>query len=353
LSRQYRFKARPWDLQRAPSVCTGCAVGCNIELHARDHSLQRMVPRENMAINNEWLCDHGRFDTLPLGTERLREPSIDSQRASWEQALDAAAKLLRTSGRAEIVASPSLTNEALNVLRAIAAGLGLPLTVWPAKAGKTRGSIADLVASTTIVLLSLDVWSELPVLALRIREALTSGAKLYFVGTGSNGLARDTAATFASADELLASGGEGLAGPVSILGVGAEDLAQRLEATGLIGQPPSAANGYAMAELPEASFRADALLLAGNEDWPALDGKHAVQLRWAQPATSAGQAILLPITHPYEQTGTVTNLEGRVQELRAGGKVADEAKPDWLALAELARALGLAAPQEEPKAALA
>ena len=37
-SRQYRFKARPWDLVRTPSVCTGCAVGCNIEVHSRDRT---------------------------------------------------------------------------------------------------------------------------------------------------------------------------------------------------------------------------------------------------------------------------------------------------------------------------
>ena len=64
-SRQYRFKARPWDLVRTPSVCNGCAVGCNIEVHSRTEHVLRLVARENPAVDDGWLCDMGRFDTLP------------------------------------------------------------------------------------------------------------------------------------------------------------------------------------------------------------------------------------------------------------------------------------------------
>src|SRR5216683_653438 len=49
-SRQYRFKARPWDLVRTPSVCNGCAVGCNIEVHSRAESVLRLLPRLPAAI---------------------------------------------------------------------------------------------------------------------------------------------------------------------------------------------------------------------------------------------------------------------------------------------------------------
>ena len=34
--RQYRFKARPWDLQRTKSVCPECSYGCNINVDTRD-----------------------------------------------------------------------------------------------------------------------------------------------------------------------------------------------------------------------------------------------------------------------------------------------------------------------------
>ncbi|MHB8619801.1 MAG: 2Fe-2S iron-sulfur cluster-binding protein [Chloroflexota bacterium] len=389
LSRQYRFRARPWDLRRTPSVCMGCAVGCNTEIHARDGAIQRMIPRENMAVNNAWLCDYGRYDTLPLGRERVREPSVDGRRASWDEALMAAATRLR-QGSAEVVASPALTNEALSALRAIARELRAPLSVWPATTGRLRGTIEELVASKTIVLIDFDPWDQLPILALRIREALKTGAKLYVIGSGPNGLRRDTARTFATVEDFLATF-DALPGPVSILGSGAETLRERLQAAGtavgMVGSPALAANGWAMADLPAARFDAPALLLAGNERWPAAPGRQEVRLRWeaadissadmtsanmtsdgtVSPAASsaddagrstsgdilsqplpldgggarpAERSVVLPIAHPYEQSGSVTNFEGRVQALRPGGQAPAEARPDWLALAELARVLG-------------
>ena len=78
-----------------------------------------------------------------------------------------------------------------------------------------------------------------------------------------------------------------------------------------------------------------------------------ISLQWGAPTapfgsptlgtkhSAPGTHIVLPIAHPYEQTGTITNFEGRIQELRAGGQAPPEARPDWLAVANLAAALGL------------
>ena len=83
-------------------------------------------------------------------------------------------------------------------------------------------------------------------------------------------------------------------------------------------------------------------------------GPEIVSLRWTpDPRLASHHAVLLPILHPYEQTGTIVNLEGRVQELRAGGRFAGEARPDWAVLAELGRALGINPAAEGIQAALA
>jgi NADH-quinone oxidoreductase subunit G len=52
---------RKWDLQVAPSVCTGCAVGCNTSPGERYGELRRIVNRYNSEVNGYFLCDRGRF----------------------------------------------------------------------------------------------------------------------------------------------------------------------------------------------------------------------------------------------------------------------------------------------------
>lgn len=60
-STAFRFKQRVWNLQRSPSVCSGCARGCNIHVDQRSAQVYRLLPRENDAVNKSWLCDEGRL----------------------------------------------------------------------------------------------------------------------------------------------------------------------------------------------------------------------------------------------------------------------------------------------------
>jgi NADH dehydrogenase/NADH:ubiquinone oxidoreductase subunit G len=74
-AQDFRFKARPWELRKHSGLCTGCSVGCNIELHTKhrhpgiprpDQSqpkpqIERLVPRENTLVNDWWMCDRGRW----------------------------------------------------------------------------------------------------------------------------------------------------------------------------------------------------------------------------------------------------------------------------------------------------
>ena len=65
----FRFKARVWYLSSAPTVCNGCAQGCNIDVHYvldRPHlndgaRVLRLKPRYNPDVNQWWMCDEGRF----------------------------------------------------------------------------------------------------------------------------------------------------------------------------------------------------------------------------------------------------------------------------------------------------
>jgi formate dehydrogenase alpha subunit len=56
--------------------------------------------------------------------------------------------------------------------------------------------------------------------------------------------------------------------------------------------------------------------------------------------------VVFPLSHPYEQAGSLTNLEGRVQRLEPSGFAPPAVLPDWAALARLANALGASAPTD-------
>ncbi len=55
------FYTRKWDLQTAPSICPGCAVGCNTFPSERYGKLRRITNRYHGEINRYFLCDRGRF----------------------------------------------------------------------------------------------------------------------------------------------------------------------------------------------------------------------------------------------------------------------------------------------------
>jgi NADH-quinone oxidoreductase subunit G len=60
-SRSYRFRARPWDIEDAGTVCTLCPAQCNVKLTVRDERVLRVLSREHSEVDDGWLCDFGRF----------------------------------------------------------------------------------------------------------------------------------------------------------------------------------------------------------------------------------------------------------------------------------------------------
>ena len=57
----YRFRARPWDIEQAGSVCTLCPSQCNVSFTVRDEKVKRVVARDNPDVDDGWLCDRGRY----------------------------------------------------------------------------------------------------------------------------------------------------------------------------------------------------------------------------------------------------------------------------------------------------
>lgn len=117
-SAQYRFRARPWDLETKPAICTVCSNGCNVWFDYRAGKLVRINGRTNEAVNEEWTCDRGKFGhEFYNAPNRLTRPLIRRvdrlEPCSWAEAYEAIARVF-ASGRGKVagLAGPMLSNEA-------------------------------------------------------------------------------------------------------------------------------------------------------------------------------------------------------------------------------------------------
>ncbi len=71
LNRDFRFQSRVWFLNKSPSVCTGCANGCNVYVESRGTVAYRELPRRNEEVNQVWMCDDGRLTHHPVNENRV------------------------------------------------------------------------------------------------------------------------------------------------------------------------------------------------------------------------------------------------------------------------------------------
>ena len=144
-SKDFRFKARPWELTNVSSVCPHCSKGCNIVVgfHARRNEILRNTARTNMDVNQWWICDRGRGGFHYVHDEkRLTAPARRGdkgyQGVSWNEALlEISASLrdiiLRHGARAVgVLGSGTLTNEEQYLTRAVFRdGLGITHIDFP------------------------------------------------------------------------------------------------------------------------------------------------------------------------------------------------------------------------------
>jgi NADH-quinone oxidoreductase chain G len=198
-NRVARFRYRPWELKKTPSVCTHCPVGCNIRLDERVHTLRRIVARENMAVNDEWICDKGRFLHQHVDhPQRLTQPMVrengELRPATWDEAI---ARIVDTFERVAeqhgpnatgAIAAGRVSNESGYLLqkffRQLVGTNNVDFSEGASVAALPTGlpAIADMAKSDAIVLVGFDPSEATPVLDLRIKRAVRrNGARLVII----------------------------------------------------------------------------------------------------------------------------------------------------------------------------
>ena len=190
----YRFRARPWDIEQAGSVCTLCPSQCNVSFTVRDEQVKRVIARDNPDVDDGWLCDRGRYGFEMFNAEeRVRGPRLrGGAGASWEDAIAKAAAALKAGGaQSAAILGDASNEEGYLVQRIMREALGSPHIDSRPSRGPGRealvrlarpeigAEVRDIDEADAILVLGTDPLHASPILDLRIRKAIRrNGAKL-------------------------------------------------------------------------------------------------------------------------------------------------------------------------------
>jgi NADH-quinone oxidoreductase subunit G len=233
----FRFGARPWELNAAASVCNHCPVGCNLTVNTRREArsngrevIKRIMPRQNEEVNEIWICDKGRFVHHFAGSEkRITQPMIRKEGkltpVGWDEALDFAAKGLRSAqaGLVGIVGGRASNEDLFNLRSLIEARQGrihladrMAGGEFVQQFGVSRGSnLSQLGAGDAILVIATDLHQEAPIWWLRVKQAVERGAELVVINL------RPTRLDDHATHRILHSYGNTLAAVLAVAGEGA------------------------------------------------------------------------------------------------------------------------------------
>jgi NADH-quinone oxidoreductase subunit G len=211
-SEAYRFRARPWDIEDAGSICTLCPSQCNVKFTVRDERVERVLARDNAAVDDGWLCDKGRFGfQMIAAAERITQPRVAGNPSAWSAALGAAAERLGAAGAktAAVLGGQASNEEGYLVQRILRGSLGSPHVASSAGATLDRelalelsrrelgAATADLDSAESVLVVGCDPLHAMPILDLRLRKVIRrSGSRVVVASdrpTALDGGAEETA----------------------------------------------------------------------------------------------------------------------------------------------------------------
>ncbi|WP_297340760.1 NADH-quinone oxidoreductase subunit NuoG [Pseudophaeobacter sp.] len=377
-SKPYAFSARPWELTKTETIDVMDALGSNIRVDTKGREVMRILPRNNDAVNEEWISDKTRFVWDGLRRQRLDRPYVrvdgKLKPATWPEALTAAATAMKGKKVAGLIGDLAPV-EAAFALKQLVEGQGgqvecrtdnarLPIGNRAGYVG--TATIEDIDSAKAIMLIGTDPRNEAPVLNARIRQAWINGATVGLVGEAVDltydytHLGGDRAALDAlhSADHSSALGKETLV----IVGQGA-----LREADGLAvlahAQKFAADTGSKLMVLHTAASRVGAMDIGAVTEGgmaAAIDGVDVIYNLGADEveidSSENGGAfviyqgshgdrgahradVILPGAAYTEESGLFVNTEGRPQLALRAGFAPGEAKENWAILRALSAEL--------------
>ncbi|MFD0163555.1 NADH-quinone oxidoreductase subunit G [Streptomyces decoyicus] len=263
-SAAYRFRSRPFDLVSSPSVCEHCAGGCATRTDHRRGKVMRRLAANDPEVNEEWICDKGRFAfRYAQQRDRLEHPLVrnpesgELEPASWPMALETAARgLAAAKGRTGVLTGGRLTVEDAYAYAKFAR-IALNTNDIDFRARLHSAEEADFLASRVagrgrdldgqgvtytalekapaVLLAGIEAEEEAPGVFLRLRKAhRKSGQRTYgLAGHASRGLIKAGGTLLPAAPGTETEWLDALAGGVGLDGEG-QAAAEALRADGAV-----------------------------------------------------------------------------------------------------------------------
>jgi NADH-quinone oxidoreductase subunit G len=406
--RPWAHNARPWELKKTESIDVMDAVGSAIRVDSRGREVMRILPRNNDAVNEEWISDKTRHVADGLRTQRLDRPYVRKNgllvAATWPGALAAVAEKVKATpaGRIAAIAGDLAGAEEMFALKDLFQRLGsknIDCRQDGARLDPALGrasylfntTIEGLEQADAILLVGTNPRVEAALLNARIRKRWRQGGlSVALVGEGANlTYPYDHLGKTPQALAAVAEGTSPFAGvlrsarhPVVIVGAAA---AARDDGRALLGTAArialQAMEGKDTAwqsfnVLHTAASRVVGLDLGFVPQDGGLDvrgmlnatGNGALDLVWLLGADEIdmnrlGQAfvvyqgshgdagahradVILPGAAYTEKSATFANTEGRVQMTKRAVFPPGEAKEDWTILRALSPLVGHTLPYD-------
>ena len=382
-SKPYAFEARPWELKKTLSIDVSDACGANIRLDSRGREVLRILPRINDDVNEEWISDKARYHVDGLTARRLDKPWLRKNgklvAVSWDEAFAAIAKAKPGNGIAA-VAGGLVDCETMFAAKQLLGALGSSLLesrqtgdafdTSSLAALNFNSGLAGIETADAVLIIGSHVRWEAPLLNVRLRKAVKSGAKVFLVGPewettfGGEFLGADLKIL----DKLPKAVADAMAKaerPAIILGHGALaagglDAALALSAKfNLVRDGWSGFNvlhlaasqmgalmlGYAqkggIADLAKSAPKVLISLGADAIDYSQFDGGLKVYIGHHGDRSAHLADVILPGAAFSEKAGTFVNTEGRVQFADKAVFAPGDAREDWTILRALADTLGV------------
>jgi NADH-quinone oxidoreductase subunit G len=384
-------------------------VGSAIRIDTRGREVMRILPRNNDAVNEEWISDKTRHVADGLRSQRLDTPYIRTNGklvpASWPEALALVAAKLKAADAAKIgaIAGDLAAAEDMFALKNLFASLGsksIDCRQDGAKLDPTHGRASYVFGSTIegieqadcILLVGTNPRLEAAVLNARILKRYRSGGlrvgligenvpltyPVEHLGTGPDTLSAMANGSHPFALHLGASKHPMvIVGPAAFAradGASVLALAAKIAQTALVGSDDawSAFNvlhgaasrvagldiGFVPGEggLDTAGMiaaaqggRLDVLYLLGADELPMEQlGSTFVVYQGSHGDAGAHRAdVVLPAAAYTEKSATYANTEGRVQMTTAVSAPPGQAKDDWAIVRALSSEVGHTLPYDD------